>query len=134
MRKCQQQLNFSVTLFAVPTPSYVIIRSDKSNPIRPVGSNVTLTCMVGLQHSTTSTISVPLMLTVLITDPAGNDLSTTVNSVYGLTYTSRVTVSTFGRAQSGVYTCDATLTSPSSYLSESSTVTEEIQLSSGKID
>ena len=65
----------------------------------------------------------------------GNALSTTVNSVCGLTYTSRVTIDTmsFGRAQSGVYICDATLTSPFMYLSESesSTATEEIHLSSG---
>ena len=117
--------------FVVPAPSYVVVRSDKPDgPIRPVGSNVTLTCMVGLQQSAIGT-GVPLMLIVLIMDPTGYALSNTVNLVNGSTYTSRVTISTFGRAQSGVYTCEATLTSLSPYLSESSTATEEIHLRSG---
>ena len=110
----------------------MIISSNKPNPIRPIGSNVSLTCTVGLQPSTAST-TVPLMLTILITDPAGNALSTAMNVVSGSTYTSRKTISLFGRSQSGVYMCDATLTSPSLHLSESSTVTEEVRLSSGKL-
>ena len=118
---------------AVPAPSYVIIRSDKPTPIQPVGSNVTLTCLVGLQHSTIGT-TIPLTLTVHLSDPAGNVLSTTMNSVSGSTYTSKATIGSFERAQSGVYMCEATLTSPSMYLSDSSIVTEEIHLNSGKTD
>ena len=106
-----------------------MISSNKSNPIRPIGSNISLTCMVGLQPSTAST-TVPLNLTILVKDPAGNALSTTVYSVNGSTYTSRIII---GRSQSGVYMCDATLTSPFLHLSESSTVTEEIRLNSGKL-
>ena len=109
-----------------------MISSNKPNPIRPIGSNVSLTCMVGLQPSTVST-TVSLNLTILVKDPAGNTLSTTAYSVNGSTYTSRVIIGSFGRSQSGVYMCDATLTSPSLHLSESSTVTEEIRLNSGKL-
>ena len=120
-------------IFSVPAPSYVIIRSDKRSPIRPVGSNVTLTCIVGLQHSTVHT-SVPLMVTIHLSNPTGRVLSTTTDSVSGSgTHTSKATISSFERAQSGVYSCEATLTSPSLYLSESSTLTEEINLSSGKV-
>ena len=88
--------------------------------------------MVGLQPSTAST-TIPLNLTILVKDPAGNALSTALNSVNGSTYTSRATIGSFGRSQSGVYMCDATLTSPSLHLSESSTVTEEVRLNSGKL-
>jgi hypothetical protein len=117
----------------VPAPSYVDINSNKLSPIRPIGSNITLTCMVGLPPSTTSTTA-PLNLTVLIKDPAGNALSTAVYSVNGLTYTSRATIGSFRGSQSGVYMCDATLTSPSLHLSESSTVSEEVRLNSGKLE
>ena len=111
----------------------MIISSNKPNPIiRPIGSNVSLTCMVGLQPSTASA-TVPLNLTILVKDPAGNALSTSAYLVNGSTYTSRVTIGSFGRSQSGVYMCDATLTSPSSHLSESSTVTEEVRLNSGNL-
>ena len=113
---------YSITLFLVLAPSYVIIGSDKPSPIRPVGSNVTVTCTVGLQYSTVGD-TVPLILTIHLSNPAGIVLSTTMDSVSGSTYTSRATISSFKRAQSGVYTCEAILTSPSSYLSESSTVT-----------
>ena len=108
----------------------MIIRSNKLNPIRPVGSSITLTCIVGLQYSTVHT-TVALMVTIHLTNPAGVVLNTTVHSVSGPTYISTATVDSFERTQSGVYTCEATLSSPSSYLSESSTLTEEIHLSSG---
>ena len=110
----------------------MIIGSGKPSPIRPIGSNVTVTCTVGLQHSTVGA-TVPLMVTIHLSNPAGMVLNTTMDSVSGSTYTSRATISSFERAQSGVYSCEAILTSPSSYLSESSTVTEEINLSSGKL-
>ena len=76
--------------------------------------------------------TVPLMVTIHLTNPVGVVLNTTVHSVSGPTYISRTTVESFQRAQSGIYTCEATLTSPSLYLSESSTLTEEIDLSSGE--
>ena len=116
---------------SVPAPSYVIVRSNKPNPIRPVGSNATLMCTVGIQYSTVHP-TVPLMVAIHLTNPVGVVLNTTVHSVSGPTYTSTATVESFQRAQSGVYTCEATLTSPSAYLSESSTLTEEIDLSSGE--
>jgi uncharacterized membrane protein YoaK (UPF0700 family) len=116
---------------AVPAPSYVIVRSNKRNPIRPVGSNVILTCIVEIPHSTVHT-TVPLTVTIHLTTPAGVVLNTTMHSVSGPTYTSTAIIESFQRAQSGIYACEATLTSPFAYLSESSTLTEEINLSSGE--
>ena len=119
-------------LLSVPAPSYVIIRSDKSNPVRPVGSNVTLTCIVGLHYSAIAA-NVQLNVNIHLMNPTGMILNTAMLSVFGSTYISSATINSFQRNHTGVYTCAATLTSPSSYLSESSTLTEEITLRSGKI-
>lgn len=120
------------TSFPVPAPSYVIIRSDKSSPIWPVGSRVKLMCTVGLHYSAIVT-TVPLNVSIHLTSPLGMVLNTTMLSVSGSTYQSYATINSFERNQTGLYTCEATLTSPSPYLSESSTLTEEITLTSGNL-
>ena len=120
-------------LISVPAPSYVTIRSDKSSPIQPAGSSVTLTCIVGLHYSVI-VANAPLNVNIQLINPAGVVLNTTMLSIlFDSTYTSRATISSFQRNQSGVYTCEATLTSSSLYLSESSTLTEEINLRSGTV-
>ena len=86
---------------------------------------------MGLHHSATVS-GAPLNVNIQLIDPAGTILNATMLSITGSTYTCRATVQSFQRDQSGVYTCEATLTSSSLYLSESSTLTEEINLRSGK--
>ena len=120
-------------LYAVPAPSHVILRQNKINPIRPVGSNVTLTCTVELP-STVATATAQLIVDIQLADPAGNTLSGGSSmQVFVSTYISRATITSFERHHSGIYTCEATISSNSPYLSESSHISEEILLHSGKL-
>ena len=98
----------------------VTITSIPASPIRPVASDVTL---VGtMELSTLVDIDVPVTVTTMLTGPAGftinNDaaqLATGSTSIY----TSTTTVRSFGRDESGIYTCLATVSSVSSFLRDS---------------
>ena len=118
---------------AVPAPSHVILRQNKPNPIRPIGSNVTLTCIVELPRAVVAARG-QLMVNIELEDPAGNTLTgASLVQQSPSTHVSRAEIRSFERRHSGVYTCAATLTSRSPYLTESSTLTDDITLSSGKI-
>ena len=90
---------------------------NKPNPIRPVGSIVTLTCTVELSPA----VDVPVTVNVQLSDPAGSPLTTTPPSVSGSTYITTTMISSFGREQSGVYTCavNAATTSTTSFITGS---------------
>ena len=88
----------------VPAPT-VNVRSNEPNPIRPVGSDVTLTCVVELSPI----VGVSVTVNIQLTNPAGIPRSTTIPSVSGSTYTITSMVRSFGRGQSGFYTCRATV-------------------------
>ena len=95
----------------VPAPVAITIASNKPNPIRPVGSTITLLCTV----TWSSAVDVPVIVNVQLSDPAGRLLTTTLPSVSGSTYTSTAMINSFRRNQSGIYTCTVhvlTLTSP----------------------
>ena len=62
-------------------------------------------------------MDVPVTVSIQMINPAGSQLTTTTPSISGSTYTSTAMVSSFGRYQSGVYTCIATVSSTSSFLS-----------------
>ena len=83
----------------------VMISSDPISPIRPVGSDVTLTCVVELSPI----VGVSVTVNIQLTNPAGIPRSTTIPSVSGSTYTITSMVRSFGRGQSGFYTCRATV-------------------------
>jgi hypothetical protein len=78
----------------------------------------------------------PGLVTVNIqwSDPAGRTLTTTTPSVSGSTYSSMATISSFGRNQSGVYTCTATVSpSPSnSFLSGGGSRSETLRVTTGE--
>ena len=97
---------FFLFSFPVAAPTSVSIASDPANPVRPIGSNVNLTCIVEL--SPVENISVTFVNTVW-TGPAGFMTAHTALPVMGntTTYTSTTTVNSFGRDQSGVYNCTA---------------------------
>ena len=76
------------------------IASNQSNPIRPIGSAVTLTCTVMLSEI----VDVSVTVNIQMSDPAG-PLTTTTPSVTGSTYITTAMISSFGREQSGFYTC-----------------------------
>ena len=106
------------------------VRSDKPNPIRPVGSTVILTCTVVLSPA----IDIPLIVKTVWTGPNGFRVTNTAQPVMGSTtiYASTVTVGSFGREQSGVYHCNAVAESLSSFISDSSQQTGAATISTGK--
>ena len=102
----------SLSCCVVPAPTFVSVTSDLPNPIRPVGSTVTLTCAVALAEYVDG-----LTVNTEWTGPIGfseNGMAQRMGS--NSTYTSTAIVSSFGRAQSGNYTCTATVSSTSSFL------------------
>ena len=101
----------------VPAPSSIHITSIPASPIRPVGSDVTLTCTVVLSPA----VDVPVTVSTVWTGPDGVMLSTSDPVKTNLIrYTSTAMVTSFGRDQSGVYNCTATISSMSSFISDSS--------------
>ena len=101
----------------VPAPVSVNITSIPASPIRPIGTaNVTLTCTIELSEA----IDVPVTVNTMWSGPDGFRISTAVQHIMGIrsntNYMSAVTVSSFGRNQSGHYTCKVTLSSSSLFL------------------
>ena len=112
----------------------MIVSASSSNPVRPIGSAVNLTCTVHVELSPAA--DVPVILNIVWT---GLDRFTTVNAsqpVLGsfTTYTSVAVVSSFGRNESGIYTCTASLSSlPTNlYLNNGSTMSELIHITTGE--
>lgn len=106
------------------------MRSDKINPIRPIGANVTLTCIVGLQ-SLVADSEIQLTVDILLSGPNGRALGATVLPMSKSSYISTAVIYSFDRHDSGAYICAATLASASPFLTESSTLIEELTLISG---
>ena len=91
----------------------VTITSDPVSPVQPVGTNVTLTCNVELDRL----VDVPVTVNTVWTGPDNlNRNIITQRMGNTTTYTSTVKVSSFGRNQSGDYTCTATVSSMSSFI------------------
>ena len=102
----------SLSCCVVQAPTSVSVTSDLPNPIRPVGSTVTLTCTVVLVEYVDG-----LTVNTEWTGPNGfseNGMAQRMGST--TTYTSTAIVSSFGRDQSGNYTCTATVSSTSPFL------------------
>ena len=106
------------------------ITGDPVSPIRPVGSEVTLTCTVVLNPA----VDVPVTVNTVWTGPAGFMTTNTAQPVMGstTTYTSTAMVSSFGRDQSGNYTCTATVSSTSLYLTDSRSQSGTARITVGK--
>ena len=85
----------------------VVITSTLASPIRPVGSPVTLTCTVDLSPA----VDVPVTVNIRFSAPAGVAITPMPNPVMVNTtrYTRTAMVESFGRNQSGEYTCTATV-------------------------
>ena len=108
---------FNVILITVPAPSTVNVTSNKVNPIRPVGSDITLTCTVELSPA----VDVPVTVNTVWIGPAGVITTNTAQPIMesNTTYVSTAVVRSFGRTQSGNYTCRAALTFESSFVEAS---------------
>ena len=117
-------------MYIVPVPQSVIITSAPATPIRPIGSNVTLNCTVVLSPL----VDVPVVVNTVWTGPDGFMTTNTAQPVMGstTTYTSTDVVMSFGREQSGNYTCRATVSSMSSSISNSDSTSRTVRVSIGK--
>ena len=98
----QASLNDARERLYYTVPSTVMLTSNvSSNLIRPIGTDVILTCIVEL----TLTVDAPVSVNTVWTGPDGVTLSPTSPVMESLTrYTSTAMVNSFGRAQSGNYT------------------------------
>ena len=103
----------------VPAPTFVT--SNPISPIRPVESDVTLTCTVEL--SSGPEIDVPLNVNFQLTkaDSAESLQTSTNQSISGSTHTTAALIRSFGRHHSGSYISTATVMSTvySSFLTSS---------------
>ena len=118
----------SLSCCAVPAPTSVSVTSDLPNPIRPVGSTVTLTCTVVLAEYVDG-----LTVNTELTGPNGfseNGMALRMGSTS--TYTSTAMVSSFRRDQSGNYNCTATVSSTSSFFSTSTLLSDIARVTAGK--
>ena len=83
------------------------VTSIPASPIRPIGSAVTLICTVVLSPA----VDVPVTVNIHLSDPGSSPLITTTPSVSGSNYTSTAMVNSFGREDSGLYTCRVSISS-----------------------
>ena len=108
----------------------VVISSDPTSPIHPAGAPVTLTCTVELSPL----VDVPVTVTTVWTGPYG---FMTTQPVMGsnTTYTSTVMISSFGRGQSGNYSCAALISSVTldSFITDSPTKNTTERITVGKL-
>jgi hypothetical protein len=127
------QLSF-LFCYAVPAPTSVTLSSNIPNPIPPFGSDVTLTCAVELSPA----VDVPVTVYTALTTNEGFMHASTAQPVMGsiTNYATTFMISSFGRSNSGLYACGATvsLTSSSAYVSDSSATTHSVRVTTGKID
>ena len=91
-----------------------------------VGSSINLTCTVELSRL----VDIPVTVNTVWTGPDGftadnSDLRNTI-------YTTTSMVSSFGREQSGVYTCTASISSTSAFLVGSTQMSGTARITVGK--
>ena len=112
----------------------MILSSSIPNPIPPFsGPDVTLTCAVELSPA----VDVPVTVNTALTRPTGFTIPSTTQPVMGSStnYTTTSVINSFGRSDSGTYFCAATisLTSTNAYISDSSTATHSVRVTTGEI-
>jgi hypothetical protein len=82
-------------------------------------------------------VDVPVTVNTTLTTDEGFMSTSTAQPVMGsiTNYTATFTISSFGRNESGMYTCVATVSLPSNaYVSDSSTVRHSVVVTTGKIE
>lgn len=100
----------------VPTPVSVMVTSDKSNPIQPIDSNVTLTCTVELSPL----VDVAVTVNTMWSGPAGFMIVQEAIAIISTSiYSSTVSINSFGSVHSGIYNCQARISSTIPFLTES---------------
>ena len=94
---------------SVPPPISVVVMSNRDNPIRPVGSNVTLTCSVELSPI----VDIEVNVIIVWTGPNNTIIKKNTHTLMGnitTTLESNVIVRVSGRDESGDYTCSVNIT------------------------
>ena len=93
---------------AVPRPTSVLVRSHPANPI---GTDVTLTCIVELSQA----VDIPVTVNTYLLGPVGFSVNNSV-TVMGrtTTYTTTAVISSFGIDNTGSYICVGALNSTKS--------------------
>ena len=105
------------------------VTSDPDIPIRPVESDVSVTCTVELSPA----VDVPVSVNTVWTGPDGFMTTVTAQHMGSTTaYTSTIMVTSFGREKFGNYSCTASISSDSLLTSE--TKVGSLRITSGKID
>ena len=134
-RKLSIQIVYPTTycahLITVPAPASIKLTSNKPNPIRPVGSDITVTCTIILSPA----VDVPVTVNINLSDPAGRTLTTTTPAVSGSTHTTTAMISSFGRNQSGIYTCEVntSTTLTPSFITDGKTRFETFRITAGEL-
>ena len=128
------KINASIFIlsFHVYSPSSISCNTNNiSNPIRPIGSSITLICSVELSPA----VDIPVTVNTEWSGPGGvtillNDTIMQNHTVY----ISTAVIKSFGRQQSGNYSCSASInpTSPESFLVSSATTTGTTRITVGK--
>ena len=106
------------------------LTSAPESPIRPAGSNVFLMCSVDLS----SAVDVPVTVNIEMRDPQENVLTISTPTLSESVYVSEASITSFDRNQSGIYTCEATVSSQSPFLIESGTLSRELRVTTSKCE
>ena len=94
-----------VCIHSVPAPDSLSLMTSKPNPIRPVGSDVSLACIVKLNPAVVESDQQVIVDVHLFRD--GTPLALQGVTVMGTTLTYTTQLNSFGRSDSGNYTCTA---------------------------
>ena len=106
----------------------ISVTSNPASPIRPIGSAVTLICTVVLSPA----VDVPVTINIHLSDPDESPLTTTTPSVSGSTYTSTAMVNSFGREDSGLYMCRASISSNFPFIRDSKSISVASKVTIGE--
>ena len=102
--------------------------SNPLSPIRPINSTVNLTCTVELS----SAVDIPVVVNLKWTGPAMFSRSSTKRLQGPANVTATSTINSFGRDNSGNYSCAVNITSTSPFVSSSTESLQSVRVTVGK--
>ena len=109
-----------------------MLSSSIPNPIPPFGSDVNLICAVELNPA----VDIPVTVNTVLTTDEGFTHTSTAQPVMGSStnYTTTFIINSFGRSNSGLYICSATISLPSNaYISDSSAASHSLRVTTGEM-
>ena len=123
----------SLSCYAVPAPTLVMLSNSVLNPVPP-GSHVTLTCAVELSPA----VNVSMAVNTVLTTPDGFQTHHTAEPVMGsfVNFTSEFGISPFGRSESGLYICGVTVSlslNAYNFIVDSRAVSHTVRVTTGEM-